>query len=113
MHTAVQFNKIEMSQFLIDFGVDPPECLTFDKETSLLIAASLGYSSMCESLNGNGANKHTPLHNANEYNHAEVLLTLLKCEASQHIKNDEGDKVLKLSLKTKNLNSFKTTMYYK
>ena len=35
LHTAVQFNEIEMSQFLIDFGVDP-ECLTFDKETPWL-----------------------------------------------------------------------------
>ena len=75
---------------------------------------------MCESFNGNGANKDaqdiwncTPLHNANEYNHAEVLLTLLKCEASQQIKNDDGEKVLELSLKTKNLNTFKTIMYYK
>ena len=117
LHTAVQFNEIEMSRFLIDFGADP-ECLSFYKETPLILAARLGNSSMCESLIGNGANKdaqdiwnRTPLHNANDYNHVQVLLTLLKCGASQHIKNDEGDKVLESSLKTKNHNIFKTIMY--
>ena len=118
LHTAVQFNEIAMSQFLTDFGADP-ECPTFDKETPLLLAARLGNSSMCESLIGNGANKdaqdvwnRTPLHNANDYNHVQVLLTLLKCGASQHIKNDEGDKVLESSLKTKNHNIFKTIFYH-
>ena len=118
LHTAVQFNEIEMSRFLIDFGADP-ECLSFYKETPLILAAKLGNSSMCESLIGNGANKdaqdmwnRTSLHTANSKDHAEVVRTLLECGVSQHIKNAEGDKVLESSLKAKNHNIFKTIMYH-
>ena len=118
LHSAVKFNQIEIAQMLINFGADA-ECRNTHKETPLNMAARLGLTSMCKSLIGNGANKdaqdvlnRTPLHNANDYYHVEVLLTLLKCGASQHIKNVEGDKFLESSLKTKNHNIFKTIFYH-
>ena len=118
MHSAVQFNQIEIAQTLINLGADI-ECQKVIKETPLIFAARRGNSSMCEILIGKGANKdaqdkwnRTSLHRANSKDHAEVVRILLECGASQNIKNNEGDRVLESSLKDKKFNIFKTIMYH-
>ena len=56
LHSAIQFNQIEIAQTLINLGADI-ECQQVIKETPLIFAARRGNSSMCEILIGKGANK--------------------------------------------------------
>lgn len=71
LHLAAKYNRLEIGQFLIWFGVD------------------------CNSKNRLG---NTPLHMAAHFQHFEMMEILLKCSAEPLVQNNQGFAALTLAL---------------
>ena len=110
LHKAVVQNMHNVVAYYLDAGHDVDTLTSWNKATSLIYAARLGYTDLCVLLLSRGANPNaqsamgiTPLMAAAKYGHTEVIEVLLQHKASLEYVSGKGKNVFAFADEANNI----------